>query len=264
MSVTRRLALQSGISALLAGPALAQSSQADETLAVLTDIADALGMIRGVQREWRSINRIFYVGSGSIRLSDGGVREASRIMTEMSFTQRANRIDVTNDSGRTIEVARGEIAWNETEPGIGATPAANPAGRTWRNVTVPQGAVRAALEDYVADAGSVELGRAGPHQQVAFDTAEGRVSMLIGPDRRPFRINLRSAAGEIVTDVSEYRDFEKLGVWFPAHLRRSSGGEVFETITVSEYRSNPYVIFPVPPALRSAGGASATNGGQHG
>ncbi|HKU69213.1 MAG TPA: hypothetical protein VJQ51_00110 [Burkholderiales bacterium] len=227
--------------------------------AALAEIANALGMLRGTQREWKSINRIYYIADGSVSVPGTGERwtdyKLTRGMIEMNYVMPALRVDVTRSAGgkteRSIEVARGDAAWNETGPGIGATNAPGAAkGRRWLIYTTPHGVVRAAMEAAVKDAASVAVDAKG----FKFPSPDGVATVALDANKRPSRVELAVnhpvlGATTVVTALSDYRDWEKLGVWFPARIVQTIGARKTQDLRVTEFRSNPYVIFPIPAGV---------------
>jgi hypothetical protein len=186
----------------------------------------------------------------------------------MSFAQHALRSDLTLQQGsamptRAIEVARENAAWNETEPGVGATPQPGQAkARLWQIYATPHGAVRAAMEAYVKDNASLRV--AGSGQTKTFDVTSpaGPLRIVTDASDKPVRTELtiqhpQLGQAKVVTEFSDYRDWENLGVWFPARIRQSINGAASADYTVSEFRTNPYVIFPYPPGLAPAAAARA-------
>jgi hypothetical protein len=268
-----RIAVVGAFLGVLAAPApgLAQEGarpqaarpQPSPELNAITDVADALGMIRGTQREWKSVNRIYFVASGSLAPELGKApQKVSRGFIEMSFAQHAIRADVTTAQGRSVTVAREGVAWNETSPGIGAKAApGEAANRLWQNYTTPHGAVRAAMEAFVKDKASLKLSTSGQVKTFDFVSPAGPLRILADAKNRPMRTELTvqrpgGGSAKVVTEFSDYRDWEKLGVWFPARIRQSMDGAAHADLTISEFRTNPYVIFPYPPGMAPAGAAA--------
>jgi hypothetical protein len=227
--------------------------------AALAESANALGSIRGTQREWKSINRIYYIADGSIGVPGAGGRwtdyKLARGMIEMNYAIPALRSDITRSAGgkteRSIEVVRGDAAWNETAPGVGATNAPGAAkGRRWLIYTTPHGVVRAGMEAAVKDANSVTADAKG----FKFTSPEGATTVALDANKRPSRIEIAIrhpvlGATTVATDLSDYRDWEKLGVWFPARIVQTIGGGKTQDLRITEFRSNPYVIFPIPKGV---------------
>lgn len=227
--------------------------------AALAESANALGAIRGTRREWRSINRIYYIADGSVSVPGEGGRwtdyKLIRGMVEMNYAIPALRVDLARSDGRrtdrSIEVARGDASWNETEPGLGATNAAGAAkGRRWLIYTTPHGAVRAAMEAADKNASSVTVDAKG----FKYTAPDGASTVALDSNKRPSRIEIAIVhpvlgATNVTTDLSDYRDWEKLGVWFPARIVQTIGGRKAQDLRVTEFRSNPYVIFPIPAGV---------------
>ena len=263
MLVNRRtfglMAIAGATSPAAFGQRAAPRPPSSPQFAALAEIANALGMIRGTQREWKSINRIYYIADGSISVPGAGGRWADyklvRGMVEMNYAMPALRVDLArsgnNRTERSIEVVRGDAAWNETEPGIGATNAAGAAkGRRWLIYTTPHGAVRAAMEAADKNAASVTVDAKG----FKFTSPEGAAAVALDANKRPSRIEIDIShsvlgATKVATDLSDYRDWEKLGVWFPARIVQTIGTRKTQDLRVTEFRSNPYVIFPIPAGV---------------
>jgi hypothetical protein len=263
MLVNRR-ALSLMMAAGLASPAAfgqraAPKPPPSPQFAALAEIANALGMLRGTQREWKSINRIYYIADGSISAPGAGGRwtdyKLTRGMIEMNYAMPALRVDlsrsVNGKTERSIEVARGDAAWNETEPGIGATNAPGAAkGRRWLIYTTTHGVVRAGMEAALKDASSVTVDAKG----FKFTSPEGATTVALDANKRPSRIEIAIqhpvlGATMVASDLSDYRDWEKLGVWFPARIVQTMAGRKAQDLRVTEFRSNPYVIFPIPAGV---------------
>jgi hypothetical protein len=274
LPTTRRAVLGAAVlgalACALAAPAFAQEGARPQAakpppspeLDAITDVADALGMIRGTQREWKSVNRIYFIASGTLAPGLGKApQKLSRGFIEMSFAQHAIRSDLTTQQGRTVQVAREGVAWNETSPGAGATAApGEAAARIWQNYATPHGAVRAAMEAFVKDRTSIKLASSGGVKTFDVVSPAGPLRIVTDARNRPTRTELTvqkpgGGAARIVTEFSDYRDWEKLGVWFPARIRQTADGAAYADLTVSEYRTNPYVIFPWPPGMAPAGAA---------
>jgi hypothetical protein len=260
MLVNRRtfglMAIAGATSPAASGQRAAPRPSSSPQFASLAEVANALGAIRGTQREWKSINRIYYIADGAISAPGGGGRwtdyKLTRGMVEMNYVMPALRVDITRSAGgkvdRSIEVARGDAAWNETAPGVGATNAAGAAkGRRWLIYTTPHGVVRAAMEAADKNAAGVTIDANG----FKFTSPEGAATVALDAGKRPSRIEMPVThpvlgATTVATDLSDYRDWEKLGVWFPARIVQTIGARKAQDLRVTEFRSNPYVIFPVP------------------
>ena len=230
MLIDRRTFGLMAMAGAAAGPAFAQRQAPQPPpspqFAALAEIANALGMLRGTQRQWKSVNRIYYIAAGSISVA-GANRSwtdyrLARGMIEMNYAMPAVRVDLARadakgKADRTIEVARGDVAWNETAPGVGATSAPGAAaGRRWLIYTTPHGVVRAAMEAALKDPASVVIDGKG----FRFPSPEGQASVSLDAGKRPSRIEIAVnhpvlGATTVATELSDYRDWEKLGIVVP-------------------------------------------------
>src|ERR1700676_5583967 len=91
---------------------------------VFTDAANALGMVRGVARSLDVVNMFEYTASGTMADPNGGGQsKVSRITVGYDYVIPAARVDVetTTPDGparRHIEVAAGQLSWDESTPGV--------------------------------------------------------------------------------------------------------------------------------------------------
>jgi hypothetical protein len=258
----RRIAL--GIAALmvLAVPTTRAQGAAPTLKMVLYNAADALGMLRGAQEVDR-VATIKYWADGTIA-AGGQTYKVTKYVGSVNFHVPGMRADFmrTDSAGRSqrqVEVVSGKFAWNETEPGIGASPAPGTApARLLQVWTLPQGVVKAATA-------------AGANTKV---TVEGGATVLTFPipsvgatatakatlDAKSFitRVEARMGTTVIETTYSDYGDWNGddylSDVMFPRHIVQKQGGVTTLDLTVTKTNSyNPYVVMPVPDNIEKAG-----------
>lgn len=226
-----------------ASPAAVDSIAYEE----LTELSRKLGMLRGMQRTWRSINRVNFKGNGDC------LRETEtngECFVEMNFAQQALRSQVQSEAGQSdIVVYTDESTWQESSPGVaveGSEVQVSTASRTL--MLVPQGAVRAALEAESATVGSVDRSVEGKLVTYAFTTPQGNVTVTVEIDGLPTEIYVGSTKDQpsIVVKLSDYFDWELLDVPFPKAIEIQRGDDPSRRLNVTEYRTNPYLIFPRP------------------
>jgi len=116
--------------------------------------------------------------------------------------------------------------------------------------TTPHGVVRAGMEAALTDANSVTVDARG----FKFTSPEGATTVGLDANRRPSKVEIAIqhpmlGATTVTTDLSDYRDWEKLGVWFPARIVQTTGARKMQDLRVTEFRTNPYVIFPIPAGV---------------
>src|SRR5262245_54225295 len=97
--------------------------------AALTEAAKALGMVRGLERSLTIVNMFEYTANGTMADAAGAPSPVKRITAAYDYVIPAARVDVEKPSAneRTIEVASGSLAWDESTPGIYLRPAATSA-----------------------------------------------------------------------------------------------------------------------------------------
>jgi len=213
----------------------------------LTELSRKLGMLRGMHRTWRSINRINFKGNGDC------LRETETdgaCFVEMNFVQQALRSQVQSDAGQSdIVVLADGSTWQESSPGVaveGSETQVSTASRLL--MLVPQGAVRAALEAESASVGIVDRSVEGGFVTYAFPMPQGKVSITVETDGLPTAIKVGATNDQpaLVVKLSDYFDWELLDVPFPKTIEIQRGTEPIRRLNVTEYRTNPYLIFPRP------------------
>ena len=253
-----------GVIAALLGPFSVAVSAQTQTVArtksarpPLEAAANALGMERGVRRELTSINAIYFNATGPMRVTDGGKatdRTVSAVIG-MSYFIPAIRSDITwqNPTGeprRLIEVANGERAWNESEPGMGATPTKETAAERLIQVWLtPQGALRAMVDARAKDPKAITIAQVNGRTQLSMSFQGGPFEVLLDAEQRPEQVRWQRKGQAIEVRFSDYKDWELLDVFFPQRIVERIDGRLVMDLAVTDFRSNPYVVFPIPAQL---------------
>jgi hypothetical protein len=218
----------------------------------LTDAANALGMVRGLNRALDVVNMFEFTASGTMADPNGGESKVSRITAAYDYVIPAARVDIekTSSDGKTardITVAAGRLAWDESTPGIFLRPASTPAAERLRSLwLLPHGLVLAGAKApdkvKVADRGGMrELSVALP------DGAE--VKGLLDAKNLTTHMELKIGAEVWSADYAEYKDFQDYGVMFPTRIVQKIDGRTVADLMVTEALANPYMIFPPPKEL---------------
>ncbi|MDA1185497.1 MAG: hypothetical protein O2930_12740 [Acidobacteria bacterium] len=261
--------------------------------AVLYDAANSLGMLRTVE-ERDSITSQEAWAQGTMNVNGQTVRVTDYRLS-LNYYVTGMRVDIkyTDAAGnaqRQIEVVAGELAWNETEPGLGATPA--PGAERERLVqywTNPIGVVKAAV--LAGDA--AEVAREGDNIVLTFPlpapvddvtmkatlrrdnglfvywasepAAQARIRNrtlpmyplmegLVGT----YITRVETQSGDTVTETTyaEYGDWNvddnKADVMWPRRIVQTRGGVTLLDLRVTLTNTyNPYVVMRVPDALRN-------------
>jgi hypothetical protein len=157
----------------------------------------------------------------------------------------------------TVEVVRDNLAWNETEPGKGGTPAAGAAGeRALFLWTLPAGAIKAANEAGPAVKVSVENGKTVLNFPIASLKADLKITL--NKDNHIEQVESRMGPVTTVTTYEEYGDWNGADylsdVLSPRRIVQKRGAATVMDLTVTKTNTyNPYVVMPVPETVKATG-----------
>lgn len=275
-------------------PAAQVAGPADPELeAVLYDAANSLGMLRTIE-ERDSITSQEAWADGTMSINGETVRVTDYRLS-LNYHVTGMRVDIrytdaSGDEQRQIEVVAGDLAWNETEPGLGATPA--PGAERERLVqywTNPIGVVKAA----VAAGDAAEVTREGDDIVLTFPlpapvddvtmtatlrrdndlfiywASEPEAQARIRDRVLPMYALMEGLVGTYITRVetqlddvvtettySEYGDWNvddnKADVMWPRRIIQTRGDVTVLDLRVTLTNTyNPYVVMRVPDALRN-------------
>lgn len=239
-------------------------------------IGDALGMLRDID-ERDSIVTMDWRGTGTITVG-GQPCTLANYRGQVRYNVPAMRVDFAcaqtgKPSPRMIEVVAGALAWNETTPGVGGTPALDTVTerlvRLWSLPhAVYKGAVLAGANAKTSlEGGVVYLTYPLPAPlngtaRVALNTTDAdELTMDSGEKYQlsfwPERVEMR--VGTVVTETT-YSDYAELNlpdyrseVMFPRRVVQKRGGVTLLDLTVQQTNTyNPYVVMPVPENVKSA------------
>ena len=277
----KRIAALAAVIVLMpAQAALAQGSVDVEDILYRT--ADMLGMLR-TQREVDRLATLVYSGTGTAVIDgEACAMESYKASVryaipdqEHTFPVPGMRVDIScaaSGAERHVRVVAGEYAWNETAPGVGATPAPNTVRERLLEVwLVPQGLVKAAMAAGPETIASREAGNpvlTFPLPEPLDDTV---VKVTLDPEvflfhtmpngvRREFshritRVETELDGDAVVVSYADYRDWNaddyKADVLLPGRMVWSRNGATVLDLTLTESNTyNPYVIMPVPENIR--------------
>ena len=281
------------IGALLAAlgvlsPPLARAQASAEIDTILYRAADALGMLR-TPREVDRIVTLLFSGTGTMTVAGAPCTLASYAAgvrypipdADNALPAPGMRVDYScaaadGQSERHIEVVADTAAWNETEPGVGATPAPDSVReRLFRVWTLPQGLIKAAT--LAGDA--VELTTAAGKPVLTFalpaPLADTRVAVTFDPapflshtmpngTERAFTHRIESVRGEldgtaIEIAYADYRDWNEpdyqADVLLPGRTTITHDGRPVLDLTLTGSNTyNPYVVMPIPAEIAASVG----------
>lgn len=243
-------------------------------------MADSLGHIRHVFPHDSAVGAVLYVASGSMadpRPGDEPWPEytVTKLVGEAAYFLRDTpnsiakapgarwEIERTGQNGqseRLIQAVAHNFAWDESEPGVLARPAMGELVARQRQLWLtPHGLAVAAAAPAVGEAGAEPdvTVRQDPETSVLTIPVGGTpVEVTLDADMRPARIEaqiIHEVLGPATLEVlySDYQDFERAYyVFFPTRIVQRLNGKTVLDVTVHEFHTNPYVVFPVPAEVR--------------
>lgn len=235
----------------------AAAGGARELRQVLYDMADAIGMLRTAQEVDR-LGSMNYWATGTI-IAGGRTCNVVDYKASANWLLKGMRVDYKCEGAaqRHVEVVRETAAWNETEPGKGATPMPAAAGdRALLLWTLPAGAIKAANQAGAAAKVVIEGGKT----TVTFPVAalNATMKLTLNADSYIEQVETRVGPTATVTTYAEYGDWNGADylsdVMFPKRIVQKRGTATLADLTVTKTNTyNPYVIMPVPAGVAAAG-----------
>jgi hypothetical protein len=275
-----RAAVTIAIAAALAMPS-AHAQNAGDRSKVLQAAAYALGMAR-----WSDIgttttrlpaidivNTMEFQGSGTADSSGQPLKVDYHVA--LGYNPPAMRVEMTLTGGsgapqHVIHTVRESYAWNESEIGAGLIAgkgAATPAAAALKERllwlwTLPYGVVKAALAAGDKATVSAEGGATVVTFPLSGQLAGITVRATLDANNLVTRVETRSDTAALVTqtDYANYADRAEIptDIKTPGRIVRRQGGRTVLDLEVKAWETNnPYLVFPVPPNVRTAAGANS-------
>jgi hypothetical protein len=264
-----------------AGAQTPAPAKPSEPWATVQQMAKALGHIRPVMRSDQGVAAISFTANGSMfgpgREKSAPWREykVSKLVGETSYFLRdsptsaakspgarwdIHRTGPNGEAERVIRVVAGQFSWNETQPGVGFMPAMEELADRQRMLWVtPHGLALAAMrsDGKPGAAPGVKVRRSGGNAVLTIPVNVTPMAVTLDANMRPIRVEARIAhpiRGQSTLKIlySDYRDFEKAYyVYFPTRIEQQLDGKTMLDLAVTEFHTNPYVVFPVPAEARA-------------
>jgi hypothetical protein len=150
-----------------------------------------------------------------------------------------------------IRVFADTYAWNETAEGRGATPATNALNdRTPLVKLTPFGALWSVIDAEGHTKVTTVNGRTVLTGTSPYDGIE--VAVTLDNEHRPVEVTARANGRTYGATFADYRDTwePKYLVIFPSQIRWTLDGKPLADLKVTRFKSNPYVVFPIPGVVR--------------
>ena len=243
-------------------------ANAQEDQQIIRDAAEALGMLRGPapRQVMDPINRALFVGSG--RMSEYGPNgnwnefTLNNFRQDMSYHQPAvrqhiDRVDGDGNHETLFRVAREDLAWDETAPGIEAAPVTDfhvARARIREIFILPHGFMTAVVR---AEPGQVDIYSEDDKVFITTMIHGEPAKATLGEDMRPERIEIAFTdplLGEttVSAEYSSYVDFNHYLVFFPSKIVKRLGDRVVLDLDVEDHHQGGYLVWPIPEDVLAA------------
>ena len=234
------------------------------------DVAEAIGMGRGKVMSVENVIGVQFRADGT--MADGaGMARLSNAEFHMAYYLPAMRmfLNGTRANGqplKEIRVFAQQYAWNEAQEGRGATAAMNtlndrlplikltPFGAVWSLIEAEGHVTSSRTPD-----GKTVLTGTSPHDgiETSVTVEDSRQHPKLGPYepteliRLPVAVTVKANGHTWGATFADYRGDLEPNVWmiFPTTLRWTLDGRPLADLRVTFFRSNPYIVFPIPDAV---------------
>ena len=241
--------------------------------ALVFDLANSMGMLRGLQQE-DSILTLEHWAKGTMIVGQQRF-EVPEYRLSINYAVPGMRVDVRRQAAggqpqRQIDVVSGAAAWNETDRGRNATAARDRVKERlvylW---TTPMGVVKAAraagAKAAVRNAGGATIlsfPLPAPADDVTVNATVRKDARLAVPDDAALTTLVGTyivrveTSGAVVTDTTyaEYGDWNwddyQADIMLPRRIVRKQSDTTLELMTTNTNTYNPYVVMPVPENVR--------------
>jgi hypothetical protein len=214
-------------------------------LGLLLDVEN--GKLLGV----KNVITIMFSATGTMH-DAGEMYKLAKADFHISFYLPAMRmfLDGTRANGQPIKEIRvfaDTYAWNETKEGMSATNAMNSINERAPLVKLtPFGALWSVIDAEAHTTVSTASGKTILKGTSPLDGIE--VSVTLDEQHRPTDVTARTSGHIYRATFADYRDTwePKYLVIFPRRITWTLDGNPLADFTVTAFKSNPYVVFPVP------------------
>jgi hypothetical protein len=240
------------------------------------DVAESIGMGRGRVMGVENVIGVQFRADGT--MADGtGMARLTNAEFHIAYYLPAMRMILNGARAngqplKEIRVFADQYAWNETEQGRGATAAANALNDRLPLIKLtPFGAVWSLIEaeghttvSKTADGKTVLTGTSAYDGiETAVTVEDSRQHPKLGPYdsteliRLPVAVTAKWNGHTYGATFADYRGDLEPNVWmiFPTTIKWTVDGKPLADLKVTFFRSNPYIVFPIPDAAK---GTSAT------
>ncbi len=215
------------------------------------DAAVAIGMGRDRLLGVKNVITIMFTAEGILggdELNKGDFHIAYYLPAMRMF------LEGTHSDGKPlkeIRVFEDTYAWNETEEGKGATPAMKTlSDRAPLVKLTPFGALWSVIDAEAHTKVTTVNGKTVLTGTSPYDGIE--VSTTLDDQHRPIEVTAKANGHTYGAIFADYRDAWEPAylVIFPSQITWTLDGRLLADLRVTAFKSNPYVVFPVPAVVR--------------
>jgi hypothetical protein len=213
--------------------------------------ATAIGMGRNRVLGVKNVITIMFTAEGTFagdKVTKADFHIAYYLPAMRMFLEGTQR---TGGPLKEIRVFADTYAWNEKEEGRGATPAMNTLNdRAPLLKLTPFGALWSVVDAEGHTKVSTSNGRTVLTGTSPYDGIE--VSTTLDAEQRPVEVTAKANGHTYGATFADYRDTWEPSylVIFPSQIRWTLDGKPLADLKVTAFKSNPYVVFPVPDVVR--------------
>ena len=232
------------------------------------DVAMSIGMGRNKLLGVKNVITTMFTAEGT--MADGaGMAKLTKADFHISYVLPAMRVFLngTKANGqplKEIRVFADQWAWNETEEGRGATAAMNTLNDRLPLIKLtPYGALWSLIDAEAHTTvtkvnGKTVLTGTSPYDgiEVTMTVEPQRLAMGgYGPDEPmsiPVAVTAKANGHVYGATFSDFSDKREPNVWmlFPGQMKWTLDGKPLADLKVTYFRSNPYVVFPIPAVVK--------------
>ena len=222
------------------------------------DAAEAIGMGRTKPLGVKNVITIMFSAEGTLADSGGpgDMAKLSRADFHINYVVPAMRmfLNGTHPDGKSLAEIRVFVdtwAWNEAKEGAGPTPAmATLAERAPLIKLTPFGALWSVIEAegharVETISGKIKLTGTSPYDGM-------EVTTTLDKEQRPESVTVKANGHVYGATFADYRDNWEPAylVIFPSEIHWTRDNRPLADLRVTAFKSNPYVVFPVPEAVK--------------
>jgi len=237
------------------------------------DVAESIGMGRGKVMGVKNVIGVQFRADGT--MADGtGIAKLTNTEFHIAYYLPAMRmlLNGTKANGQPLKEVRAfadQYAWNEAQEGRGATAAMNtlpdrlplikltPFGAMWSVIEAEGHAVVSKTAD-----GKTLLTGTSPYDgiETTITVEDSRQHPKLGPYepteliRLPVAVTAKWNGHTYGATFADYRGDLEPNVWmiFPTTIKWTLDGRPLADLKVTFFRSNPYIVFPIPDVVKSS------------